>query len=69
MDKDKGFFCSELVMKALKSCGLLAPTTEACSNFLPSAFTSKEDKIKLVPGAQFLREQFIISDWITNDDT
>jgi hypothetical protein len=40
VEKDRGFFCSELIVKALKTCKIMAPTEEASSNFLPGAFSS-----------------------------
>ena len=39
--EDRAFFCSELIAKAYKVVKLMAPTDEASSNFLPSAFTSE----------------------------
>ena len=60
IDEDRAFFCSELVVKVLKVCGIMAETKEASSNFLPGDFTEAANKIKLVEGAQFGPEQFII---------
>jgi hypothetical protein len=40
VDKDRTFFCSELVAKAYKVCGIMVPTDEASSNFLPVDFSS-----------------------------
>jgi hypothetical protein len=60
IDEDRAFFCSELVVKTLKVCGMMAETKEASSNFLPGDFTEAANKIKLVEGAHFGPEQFII---------
>ena len=40
VDKDRTFFCSELIAKVYKVVNIMKPTNEACTNFLPSAFTS-----------------------------
>lgn len=56
VDKDRSFFCSELVAKAYKVCGIMQPTDEASSNFLPIDFSSSSNKLKLVAGAKLGNE-------------
>jgi hypothetical protein len=59
VDKDRTFFCSELVAKAYKVCGVMQPTDEACSNFLPIDFTTESKRLKLVAGAKLSNEMQI----------
>ena len=40
IEDGRAFFCSELVVKAYKCCGILQQTDEACSNFLPGDLSS-----------------------------
>ena len=49
-EEGRKFFCSELVIKAYKVCGILSPdlADEASSNWLPGDLSSAKDKIKLV---------------------
>ena len=42
VEKGRAFFCSELVAKAWKCAGIMKPTNDACSNFLPSHWTSEK---------------------------
>jgi len=53
IEEDRAFFCSELVVKVLKTCGVMPETNEASSNFLPGDLTEAANKIKLVDGAHF----------------
>lgn len=48
IDDDRTFFCSELVAKCYKVCGIMQETKEACSNFFPVDFTSSSKRLKLV---------------------
>lgn len=50
IDKDRTFFCSELVAKAYKMCEIMQPTEMASSNFLPGDFSekAKDGKLQLV---------------------
>ena len=50
VDDDRTFFCSELVAKAFKVCGVLQETKEASSNFFPVDFSTQSKKLKLQPG-------------------
>lgn len=59
VEKDRTFFCSELVAKAFKVCGVMQPTDEACSNFLPIDFTTESKRLKLVAGAKLSNEMQI----------
>lgn len=40
VEEDRNFFCSELIAKCYKVCGIMKPTDEASSNFLPIDFTT-----------------------------
>ena len=53
------FFCSELIAKCYKVCGIMKPTDEASSNFLPGDFTTQSDRLKLVDGAKLGSEMNI----------
>jgi hypothetical protein len=59
VEEDRTFFCSELVAKCYKVCGIMAPTDEASSNFLPIDFTSQGTRLKLVPNASLSNEMNI----------
>lgn len=50
VDDDRKFFCSELIAKAFKVCGILQETKEASSSFFPVDFTTQSKKLKLQPG-------------------
>jgi len=52
VEEDRNFFCSELIAKCYKVCGIMKPTDEASSNFLPIDFTTQSDRLKLVDGAK-----------------
>ena len=40
VEEGRPFFCSELVVKAYKLCGIMQQTDQACSNFLPAHLSS-----------------------------
>ena len=62
-EEGRGYFCSELVVKAYKVCGILSDALkdEASSNFLPGDWSSAKDSVKLVEGASLGTEQLIFS--------
>ena len=62
VEEGRAFFCSELVAKAYKCCGIMQPTDEACSNFLPGDMTSARNKLVLVEGASLGKEQLIFTE-------
>ena len=62
IEDGRAFFCSELVVKAYKICGILQPTDEACSNFLPGDLSSYKDKLNLVQGASLGRELLLFTE-------
>lgn len=62
IEDGRAFFCSELVVKAYKCCGILQQTDEACSNFLPSDLTSIKDRLQLVDGASLGKELLIFTE-------
>ena len=51
IEDGRAFFCSELVAKAYKTCGIMKQTNEACSNFLPADMSSVKNRLDLVEGA------------------
>lgn len=60
IDDDRTFFCSELVAKAYKVCGIMQENiSEACSNFLPIDLSSASNRLKLKPEASLGSEQQI----------
>ena len=59
--EQREFFCSELIAKAFKECGLLT-TEQACCQFLPADFSSREKKLKLQNGAKLGEELMIMFD-------
>ena len=40
LDEERKFFCSDLVVKALKECKIMRDTDESSTNFLPADLTS-----------------------------
>ena len=62
-EEGRAYFCSELVTKAFKVCGLLDESmlSQACSNFLPADWSSDKNSIKLINGAKLGPEQMIFS--------
>ena len=48
IEDGRGFFCSELVAKAYKCCGIMQPTDEASSNFWPADLSSNKNSLRLV---------------------
>lgn len=67
-EEGRAYFCSELVTKAYKVCGLLHESMldEACSNFTPGDWDSTKNNVKLVSGAKLGQEQMIFSGDIWN---
>ena len=63
MQEGRGFFCSELVIKAFKVCGILSDEQmdDASSNWLPGDLASDKDKLKLIEGATLGSEQLVFS--------
>jgi len=59
VEDDRTFFCSELVAKAFKVCGVMDNSEEACSNFLPSHFSTNAFNIPLEKGINIESEQLI----------
>lgn len=62
IEDGRAFFCSELVAKAYKCCGIMQQTDEACSNFLPGDMTSSRNKLNLVDGATLGTEKLIFTE-------
>jgi hypothetical protein len=48
VDEERSFFCSELIAKCYKSCGIIKDGDYACTNFLPCNFTSNDFTLPLV---------------------
>ena len=59
VEEGRAFFCSELVAKCWKVCGLMKPTDEACSNFLPYNFTTEKQTINLIDAIKWEHEALI----------
>ena len=55
------FFCSELIAKAYKRCGILKSDVASCQ-FLPGDFSSKSDKLSLTEGAKLEEEILLMLD-------
>ena len=68
VEDGRAFFCSELVVKAYKLCGILQQTNEACSNFLPGDLSSTKNKLSLVEGASLGTEQLIFTETMFNKE-
>ena len=62
VEQGRAFFCSELVAKCWKVCGLMKPTDEACSNFLPVNFTTQKQTVSMESGVELLGEQLIFGE-------
>ena len=62
IEDGRAFFCSELVAKAYKVCGIMRQTNEACTNFLPGDLSSAKNRFNLVDGATLDNEQLILTD-------
>ena len=45
VEEGRAFFCSELVAKAYKVCGIMQYTEEACANFLPCDWQSSKQTV------------------------
>ena len=58
---DRQFFCSELVAKVYKICGLTKPSDISCSSYLPSNFASKHFTIPFMGGIMISPEKAIVS--------
>ena len=61
IEEGRGFFCSELVLKAYKVVGLIK-TNQACSNWLPGDLTQAKNKLNLIPEASLGPELLFITD-------
>jgi hypothetical protein len=61
IEENRTFFCSELVAKAFKTLGIIENDDTACSSFLPSHFSSCNDKLlKYTQGTSLTDEMQII---------
>ena len=68
IEDGRAFFCSELVVKAFKCCGILQQTDEACSNFLPGDLSSMKNKLNLVQGASLDTEKLLFTETMFQKD-
>lgn len=51
IDEDRTFFCSELVAKAYKMCGIIVDDDVSCTRYLPGHFSDSSDRpLKLTEG-------------------
>ena len=60
LEKDRGFFCSELIAKLYKHANIMEDSDVSCTQFLPANFTSKRQDIPLVQEATLEQEQLIV---------
>ena len=62
-EENRTFFCSELVVKALKVCKLLNQELDAVStkNFLPPHLSSKSTKLRLRDGIKIGNDMSVIT--------
>lgn len=56
IEENRSFFCSELVAKCYKVCGIMAQTEEASCSFTPADFSSGRARLRLVENAHLGRE-------------
>jgi hypothetical protein len=61
VQEGRAFFCSELVAKCWKVCGIMKSTDQACSNFLPSSFSEEKQTVEVDSGIEFQGEQMIFA--------
>lgn len=47
MEKDRTFFCSELIAKAYKVLGIIEDDDKSCTQFYPATFSSKQSDKEL----------------------
>lgn len=53
IEKNRDFFCSELVAKAFKVTGIIEDDDTSCTQFYPGTFDQKHDSfLKLTPGTE-----------------
>ena len=63
VNKDRTFFCSELVAKAFKTLGIILDDDTSCTQFYPAHFTSVADSfLKKSPGVSIEEEKVILLD-------
>ena len=63
VNKDRTFFCSELVAKAYKTLGIIANDDTSCTQFYPSHFTSMGDSfLQLQQNITIDEEKVVILD-------
>ena len=67
IEEGRGFFCSEIVMKAYKVVGLIE-SNEACSNWLPGDLTQAKNRLSLVKGASLGPELLFITDAMLHNE-
>ena len=61
IEEGRGFFCSELGIKAYKLVGLIQ-SDEACSNWLPGDMTEAKNKMNLCTGASLGPEELFLTE-------
>ena len=61
VEEGRAFFCSELVAKCWKVCGVMKPTDQASSNFLPVNFSQQKQTVEIADGIDLQCEQLIFS--------
>jgi len=58
--EDRTFFCSELIAKTFKVCGIMKDVDNASSNYLPGHFGSDKWDIPLEDGIKVVQERSIV---------
>ena len=67
VEEERKFFCSELIAKAFKVCKIMEDNGEACSNYLPSNFSSKKFTLPLLKHIKLDSEKTLCFGQMQND--
>ena len=59
LDKNRQFFCSELVAKVFKCIGIM-PTNQSCGNYFPHHLSSEKWTLPLLPEIIVENEKFCL---------
>ena len=51
VSQDRTFFCSELVIKAFKACGVIKLNHRSCKNFMPVDLTQAKQGFEVIDEA------------------
>ena len=56
VNPNRKFFCSELVMKAYKACGVVKKIARSSTNYAPGDLTEEKQDFEMIDGATIGRE-------------